>query len=243
MEYINDFIAVELAQCEPVSESNCLVQDLGNAYHFIYILSEKDCFFDFPNSYNRIIIRISKTYFEKYQEHFEIIVEKQNLCCNTQAKLYDIITCTLTGFSRKIFIESVVLYLIFQVQKNNLLFQINCSSCSFVNIALDPEKIQTAKDYILTNLEENLTIPIISKFIKTNQCYLKKAFKEVVGMTIFDFIQENRMIKAQYLLNHTSKSIAEVASKVGYASASSLSQSYKNYFGITPNQRPNISNN
>ena len=68
----------------------------------------------------------------------------------------------------------------------------------------------------------------------TNQCYLKKGFKEVFNQTIFEFIQENRMIKAKYLLESNPENITSVAFNVGYASLSSFSQAYKNYFGISP---------
>ncbi|MDZ7897534.1 MAG: AraC family transcriptional regulator [Arcicella sp.] len=71
----------------------------------------------------------------------------------------------------------------------------------------------------------------------TNQCYLKKGFKEVFEQTIFEFIRENRMIKARHLLQSTNPNITEIAYNVGYSSLSSFSQSYKNYFGISPTEQ------
>jgi AraC-like DNA-binding protein len=66
-------------------------------------------------------------------------------------------------------------------------------------------------------LDENITIPILSNLVGTNQCYLKKGFKEVTGKTIFEFIQENRMEKAKYLLQNSDKTIGEIALLTGYA--------------------------
>jgi AraC-like DNA-binding protein len=42
------------------------------------------------------------------------------------------------------------------------------------------------------------------------------------------------MEKAKHLLLHTDKTIGDIALMTGYASVSSFSQSFKNYFGITP---------
>ena len=42
------------------------------------------------------------------------------------------------------------------------------------------------------------------------------------------------MIKARYMLQQDDSNISQIADRVGYSSLSSFSQSYKNYFGITP---------
>lgn len=115
-----------------------------------------------------------------------------------------------------------------------MIFQLGCDTCAVLSKPTDTEKMQLAKNYIIDNLSTNLTIPIIASAVGTNQCYLKKGFKEVFNQTIFEFIRENRMIKAKYLLENTSQNITEIAFAVGYASLSSFSQAYKNYFGITP---------
>ena len=73
--------------------------------------------------------------------------------------------------------------------------------------------------------------------MSTNQCYLKKGFKEVFQQTIFEFIQENRMEKARHLLQAANPNITEIAFNVGYSSLSSFSQSYKNFFGISPTEQ------
>ena len=100
--------------------------------------------------------------------------------------------------------------------------------------------MQLAKNYIIENIANNITIPIIANAVGTNQCYLKNGFKEIFNQTIFEFLQENRMIKAKYLLENTSQNITEIAFGVGYASLSSFSQAYKNYFGITPLEQSKV---
>ncbi|GAA4517470.1 AraC family transcriptional regulator [Sphingobacterium thermophilum] len=234
MELISEYIYLNISQKADLDSSFCVTTQDQSYILLTFGLSTNDCLFDLTDNNYEFQIRISKTYFEKYNETLDINVEKQTICCNTQAKLLEIINCKLTGIHRKIFLESNILYLLYQSQKNNLIFQLGCDSCAILNKPIEVEKINLAKKYILDNLSNNLTIPIIASNVGTNQCYLKKGFKEIFNQTIFEFIQENRMIKAKHLLQNPNPNITEIAFSVGYSSLSSFSQAYKNYFGISP---------
>jgi AraC-like DNA-binding protein len=234
MEFVNEYIGLSINASSDIDRSFCETTDNDLYINLNFGLFANDCLFDLAEENYLIGIRIAKSYMEKYDEPFEIVIEKQSICCNTQSKLLEIIKCDLQGVQRKIFIESSILYLLYQSQKNNFIFQADCNSCSVLNRPLDTQKMQNARQFILDNLSNPLTIPIVAGFVGTNQCYLKKGFKEVYHQTIFEFIQENRMIKARYLLQQEDSNISQIADRVGYSSLSSFSQSYKNYFGITP---------
>lgn len=236
MEFVNEYIFLNFLEDEKVKESNCEVAFDHSYFHVTFRLYSKDCLFDIEDRNYLFQIRIDKMYFEKYQESFDILVQKQMICCNTQSRLLDIIQCKLEGLQRKIYLESTILYLLHQTQKNNLIFQLGCDTCSILNKPVELDKVQLAKQFILENLSENLTIPIVASQVGTNQCYLKKGFKEVFGMTLFEFIQENRMIKAQHMLSQENPNITEIAFNVGYSSLSSFSQAYKNFFGVSPSE-------
>ena len=170
----------------------------------------------------------------KFEESGPLPLGEHEVCCNAQSKLLELIQNKETGLRKSLLQESLVLHLIYYFQKNaesNIQY---CNSCLFLNKTIELEKFQLAKDFILNHLDQSLTIPIISAHVGTNQCYLKKGFKELYGKTIFDFITEHRMIKADYLLKNTNKKIAEIAMVSGYSSSSSFSLAYKNYFGINP---------
>jgi AraC-like DNA-binding protein len=236
MEFVNDQIFLEIKKNKNVNASFSLIDERENSIFIEYNLLASDCFFDLNNDNYSVFITINKVYFEKYTENFEIFIQKQSVCCNTQSKLYEIINCNFTGIQRKIFLESAVLYLLFQLQKNPFVFQLNCDTCAIVNKPLEVEKIENARDFIIKNLSENITIPMIANKVGTNQCYLKKGFRELYGLTIFEFIQENRMTRAKFLLEKGEISVAAIGLLVGYSSASSFSQAYKHYFGINPSQ-------
>ncbi len=234
MERINKYIYLVANKDKEISETACIVrQDQDNIY-LVYSLLDNDCLFDFSDICNKIEIVVAKAYFEKYDQNFKVQLAKQDICCNTQSKLFELVNCKLKGVVRNIYLESIVLNLLIQTQKNNAAFQKNCNSCGFLTNSIEADKIQKAKDFIIRNLDQNITIPTIAGYVGTNQCYLKKRFKEIQGQTIFEFLRENRMIKARHLLQNSNYSIQEISVMVGYSSISSFSQAYKNYFGLSP---------
>jgi AraC family transcriptional regulator len=237
MEFVNEFIFLSATVNAAIESSFCQTKQDEHYIYLTFGLNATDCLFDLASNNYKFQIRIAKSYLEKYNEPFDIHIAEQSICCNTQSKLLELSNCKLLGIHRKIFLESTILHLLFLSQKNNLVFQLSCDSCAIVNKPLEVEKIKLAKKYILDNLASNLTIPIIANNVGTNQCYLKKGFKEVYEQTIFEFIQENRMVKARHLLQMANPNITEISYSVGYASLSSFSQSYKNYFGISPTEQ------
>ncbi len=237
---VNDYIYLDIQVAEDLYSSYCNTTQDSSHIYLTFGLYAKDCLFDLEENNYLITIRIDKSYFEKYGTELELNIERQSICCNTQAKLLEIIHLKLSGIHRQIFLESIILFLLYQSQRSSLLFPLGCDNCSILGKPIDVEKIQLAKNYILERLSENLTIPIIAGIVGTNQCYLKKGFKEVFNQTIFEFIQENRMTKAKYYLQNGSQNITEIANQVGYSSLSSFSQAYKNYYGISPMEQSKV---
>lgn len=62
----------------------------------------------------------------------------------------------------------------------------------------------------------------------------KKLFKEILGTTIFDFYQQQRMEHAKFLLNKKEMRVNDVSSEVGYTSISHFSSAFKKHTGFNP---------
>lgn len=236
MELINEYIHLTVKQNTETGHSFCKITKDEAHIYLAFGLFANDCLFDLAGNNYTLLIKVQRSYLEKYKEPFEVNPEKHTICCNIQTKLLEIIHCDLKGIYRKIFIESTILFLLYQSQKNSIL-RLNCDHCDVFHKSPEIEKIQKARKFILDNLSNNLTIPVIAINVGTNQSYLKKRFKEVFNQTIFEFIQENRMIMAKHLLQKPNPKISEIAFRVGYSSLSSFSQSYKNYFHMTPTEQ------
>ncbi len=234
MEFVNEDIGIEILRISDIKNSYCTVTRSDTHLSFDFGLYTNDCLFDLSENNYQVFITISHGYFVKYKETFDIVEGSDTICCNIQSKLLDIINISLYGIHRKIFLESNILFLLYQLGQNRNNNKLDCNSCSILSKPIERVKMDEARKFILENLSNTLSIPIIANHVGTNQCYLKKGFKEVFNQTLFEFIQENRMIKAKHLLLNSELSITEISFSVGYASLSSFSQSYKNYYRISP---------
>jgi AraC-like DNA-binding protein len=107
-------------------------------------------------------------------------------------------------------------------------------ACKFLSNALDREKIVLAREILLLHIGDPITIRELSRKVAINECYLKKGFKVLYGMTIFDFYQDQRMEHAKFLLYEKGQSVSEVSVSLGYSSISHFSSAFKKHTGIKP---------
>lgn len=162
--------------------------------------------------------------------------EQHNLCFNKQMILHEIINCKMQGAYRQMFLESKALGLLLCFQKCNTKPQIDCATCKFLVKPLEKDKILKAKEILLSRLTNPPTIPQLSLDVGINQCYLKKGFKELFGITVYDFVQEQRMLKAKILLTTTHYTVSQVADEIGFSSMSNFSSAFKKHTGVFPSE-------
>ncbi|MES2617336.1 MAG: AraC family transcriptional regulator [Bacteroidota bacterium] len=236
IERINSDMALAVIPVEPFKDSLLNIAETSESHTLVYWLGNQDCLFDLNDNFYKFEISIAKSYFKKYQQDLLFLKNNQAICCNVQSKLLDILNCKMQGLQRSLYIEGLILNLVHYAMKSNSIEMPFCDSCVFLNKPIEVDKIQKSKEYILQNLHAQLTIPAIAAVVGTNQCYLKKGFKEIFGVTIFDFVLENRMVKAHHSLKNKTTKLADIADMVGYSSLSSFSQAFKKYYGINPSQ-------
>ena len=63
---------------------------------------------------------------------------------------------------------------------------------------------------------------------------LKRGFKEAFGTTVFGYLRDRRLEKAQQLLLEQKMTVASVARAVGYDSPTSFTTAFKRKFGVGP---------
>jgi len=115
-----------------------------------------------------------------------------------------------------------------------LLEKENTFVCKFLANEADYAKIMLAKQLLVQHIGDPITIKELSRKVGMNECYLKKGFKEITGMTVFEFFQKERMNYAQQMLCQKGASVTEVAAVLGYSSISHFSTAFKKYTGIKP---------
>jgi AraC-like DNA-binding protein len=112
--------------------------------------------------------------------------------------------------------------------------ELDVVNCKFLANEDDREKIVKAREVLIQQIGEPITIKELSRKVAMNECYLKKGFKEMFGTTIFDFYQSQRMEHARYLLYEKGLSVTDVSLMLGYSSISHFSTAFKRHTGLKP---------
>ena len=98
----------------------------------------------------------------------------------------------------------------------------------------DPVK-QTIR-YINRNLEKDLSLPHLSNEAHVSQSYLSSRFSRETGMTITNYITQQRVYKAVRLLQETDGSIAAIAETVGILDENYFTKMFRKVIGVTPSR-------
>ena len=98
------------------------------------------------------------------------------------------------------------------------------------------EKLYQVKELLIQNLDNPPSLSEISTEIGLNTHNLKKNFKELFGVPVFKYLQNERLNKAHALIKNTDATIQEAAWQVGYDSLSSFSNAFVKKFGYRPSE-------
>lgn len=80
------------------------------------------------------------------------------------------------------------------------------------------------------------TIVELARLSAMSNTKLKKDFKELYGLPIYEYFQKNRMLKAKSLLALGEYTIKEVGQMVGYSNLSHFATTFKKEFGFLPSE-------
>jgi two-component system response regulator YesN len=94
--------------------------------------------------------------------------------------------------------------------------------------------VQKLKAYINENLYEELTREELASYVYLNPAYLSRLFRKETGLSLSDYILQERMRKAADMLLCTDKTISEIADSLGYDNFSYFARLFKKIYGMTP---------
>lgn len=89
-------------------------------------------------------------------------------------------------------------------------------------------------DYIYNHIHERITINDLAKYTSLSPSHLSKLFKKEVGISISEYIREQKISTAQNLLIYSELSLIEITNHLGFASQSHFIQTFEKYTGLTP---------
>ena len=89
-------------------------------------------------------------------------------------------------------------------------------------------------EYISKNYGSDLSVEMLASIVFLTPDYLSKLFKKTTGKSLSQYIRQYRMDKARELLIRTNKKIIDIGIQVGYPNYSYFCQSFREYFGTSP---------
>ncbi len=204
--------------------------------------------FDDPKEYTTLSIGFDRTYLDVYAPYFAALQQFLERADNGEASLLSTANTSMTPemitlIRDMLFNEYTgevrTLYLRNKISELLLLAfsRIAPGSAGATEIRLhqyDIDKIREAREYLLQNMEHPLTVIELSHKVGINDFKLKKGFKQLYGVTIFDFLLEARMEKARTLLTETDTPIHEIAFATGYKNVSSFTAAFKRGWASRP---------
>jgi transcriptional regulator GlxA family with amidase domain len=72
--------------------------------------------------------------------------------------------------------------------------------------------------------------------VGTNQQRLTQIFREQVGMSPFEYLQQLRLERGRGLLQDTDLQVQPIGDRVGYRNAGDFTRAFRRHFGVTPRQ-------
>lgn len=98
-------------------------------------------------------------------------------------------------------------------------------------------KLGKVCDYILENLDKDLTLDLLSQVASVSKYHFHRLFAVSLGVNVYTYVQMQRFKKASYQLVYNKElKIIDIAFDGRFESPEAFSRSFKNIFGVTPSQ-------
>lgn len=146
----------------------------------------------------------------------------------------EIINCSWKNKYRRLFLEAKVLELLLLQLEQIRLCDVCLVHTNTSKTIID--KMYYAREIILNKLNDPMCLSDLAMVVSTNECTLKKEFKNVFGTTVFGYIRDTKMEQAKKMLQNQQLSINEVSDKIGYKNPQHFSTAFKRKFGVSPSR-------
>lgn len=127
--------------------------------------------------------------------------------------------------------------------RNSRALEIMCAACEALMAEDDASprpalmtrrQSERVRDFILDNLDSELTIEGIAREVGASVSSVQRHFKEHFGLTVFEFIRGKRLALARDALQREGVTIAQAAYAAGYAGPSHFTTAFKRAYGVAP---------
>ncbi|MFT5654871.1 MAG: AraC-like DNA-binding protein/AmiR/NasT family two-component response regulator [Arenicella sp.] len=106
------------------------------------------------------------------------------------------------------------------------------------NWSINNEHVLAIKiaNYLKSMVGAKVSLNELAASMATNRNKVSRAFKNYYGMTVFDWLREQRMMRAAEMLRFTRDTVQQIADKSGYSDSNNFSTAFKRTFRLSPLQ-------
>ncbi|MBW4645216.1 MAG: AraC family transcriptional regulator [Goleter apudmare HA4340-LM2] len=148
--------------------------------------------------------------------------------------LWEIVRCPWQGMQKRLFLESRALELLSLMMGWEQAIQGHKAIQKLP--AGTRERLHYARELLLQNLHEPLTLEQLAQRSQISECTLKQGFKQEFGRTVFDYLLDYRLEQAREMLERGTMQVAEVMASVGLKNRSYFAAAFRQKFGQNPKQ-------
>lgn len=148
------------------------------------------------------------------------------------------------GGLHPLYIDSISEKFAIKIEKTSTLNQIAgietqmvneyCEAVKKLSLKQYNYKVRKAIEYIRANLGEDLSLKTISAAIDSSPYELSRQFKKQTGKNLTDYINEQRILEAIYLIDNQHLSITDISLMVGFNDVNYFTKVFKKHKGMTP---------
>jgi transcriptional regulator GlxA family with amidase domain len=96
--------------------------------------------------------------------------------------------------------------------------------------------VYRAIDILLDEMADPPGLIELAHRVGTNQARLGREFQTHLGMSTFEYLREQRLVRAQELLATTGLQIQQIAGAVGFKRGGDFTTAFRLRFGMTPRE-------
>lgn len=100
--------------------------------------------------------------------------------------------------------------------------------------AEEREMLEEARQLLLRDFSDPPTIGKIAHAVGMNETKLKRDFKQLFGLPVYQYFKKAKMERAMELLTNTDLSVREIAFRCGYDSQSQFSAAFRASYNLAP---------
>lgn len=103
-----------------------------------------------------------------------------------------------------------------------------------IDLTTRNEDVLKAQKYVQIHICEKISLTDVADHLHLNPSYFSRMYKKETGEGFVEYVTKVKMAKAVDLLDHSTKSVEQIAFELGFESKSYFLKTFKRSFGVSP---------